>query len=72
MKPYIVYITADGETVTMPKAKLEQLIQEAYEQGKADSYKEAVYPVGIWTAQFPYISPDSTGVRPCTNPIIIT
>lgn len=73
MKPYIVYITADGDSVTMPKAKLEQLVQEAYEQGKADACKADVYPLGTWTTH-PYTpnyyNPGVTGIWPFTTPTI--
>lgn len=37
MKPLIIYVRDDGGTFKFTRAELEKIINDAYEQGKADA-----------------------------------
>jgi hypothetical protein len=60
MKPIILYVD-DGDKVTISKAKLEKLIEDAYMQGKADGTVNT--PIVPWSTPDPIpVTPTYPGV----------
>lgn len=74
MKPIIVYVDNEIDTITMTRERFEKLINEAYENGKSDAsstFQYIPYYPSNYPANYPSIMYGTDSTKPLdTTPII--